>query len=79
MPKREHFLLAFFTLSKPIWVCDLGTGKKNLSVDPFWFLLFGANWVGGKQKQFEARPKLKVVGGCFWGHMYDYNVFFEKY
>ncbi len=27
MPKRENFLLAFFA---PIWVCDLGSGKKNL-------------------------------------------------
>ncbi len=28
VPKRENFSLAFFTLSEPIWVCDLGTGTK---------------------------------------------------
>jgi hypothetical protein len=30
VPKRENFSLAFFTLSEPIWVYDLGTGKKIL-------------------------------------------------
>ncbi len=30
VPKRENFSLAFFALSEPIWVCDLGTGEKNL-------------------------------------------------
>jgi hypothetical protein len=29
VPKRENFSLAFFALSEPIWVCDLGTGEKN--------------------------------------------------
>jgi hypothetical protein len=29
VPKRENFLLAFFALSEPIWVCDLGSGEKN--------------------------------------------------
>jgi hypothetical protein len=29
VPKRENFSLAFFALSEPIWVCDLGSGKKN--------------------------------------------------
>jgi hypothetical protein len=29
VPKRENFLLAFFALSKPIWVGDLGTKQKN--------------------------------------------------
>jgi hypothetical protein len=28
VPKRENFSLAFFTLSEPNWVCDLGTGPK---------------------------------------------------
>jgi hypothetical protein len=28
VPKRENFSLAFFTLSEPIGVCDLGTGTK---------------------------------------------------
>jgi hypothetical protein len=36
VPKREIFSLAFFALSEPIWVCDLGSGKKIdfLSNDP---------------------------------------------
>ncbi len=29
VPKRENFSLAFFALSEPTWVCDLGSGKKN--------------------------------------------------
>ncbi len=29
VPKRENFSLAFFALSKPIWVCDLRSGEKN--------------------------------------------------
>jgi hypothetical protein len=28
VPKRENFSLAFFALSEPTWVCDLGSGKK---------------------------------------------------
>ncbi len=35
VPKRENFSLAFFALSEPIWVCDLGTGPKN----PFFYHL----------------------------------------
>ncbi len=37
VPKRENFSLAFFALSEPIWVCDVGSGEKNrffLSNDP---------------------------------------------
>ncbi len=26
---RENFSLAFFALSEPTWVCDLGSGEKN--------------------------------------------------
>ena len=44
VPKRENFSLAFFALSEPIWVCDLGTGEKNRifyqltpDFDSFWF------------------------------------------
>ena len=44
VPKRENFSLAFFALSEPIWVCDLGTGDKNRifyqltpDFDSFWF------------------------------------------
>jgi hypothetical protein len=29
VPKRENFLLAFFALSEPIWVGDLGTKQKK--------------------------------------------------
>jgi hypothetical protein len=29
VPKRENFSLAFFALSEPTWVCDLGSGKKS--------------------------------------------------
>jgi len=28
---------------------------------------------------FIGRPKFEVYGGCFWVHMYTYNVFFEKF
>ncbi len=56
VPKRENFSLAFFALSEPIWVCDLGTGEKNRifyqltpDFDSFWF--FAAHWVCGKQKK----------------------------
>ncbi len=44
VPKRENFSLAFFALSEPIWVCELGTGDKNRifyrltpDFDGFWF------------------------------------------
>ncbi len=83
VPKRENFSLAFFAQSKPTWVCDLESGEKNRIfyqmtpvLDGFWF--FAAYWVCSKQKKFEARPKLKVGGGCFWAHMYAYNAFFER-
>jgi hypothetical protein len=56
VPKRENFSLAFFALSEPIWVCDLGTGEKKRifyqmtpDFDSFWF--FAAHWVCGKQKK----------------------------
>ncbi len=45
VPKRENFSPAFFALSEPIWVCDLGTREKNQifyrltpDFDGFWFL-----------------------------------------
>ncbi len=28
VPKHENFSIAFFALSEPIWVCDVGTVKK---------------------------------------------------
>jgi hypothetical protein len=44
VPKRENFFLAFFTLSEPTWVCDLGTEQKNVffyyltpDLEGFWF------------------------------------------
>ncbi len=77
------FCSRFFTLSEPIWVCDLGTGIKNRifyqvtpDFDGIWF--FAAYWVCGKQKKIEARPKLKVGAGCLWAPIYAYYVFFEK-
>ena len=33
--------------------------------------------VCGKQKKFEARPKLNVGGSCFWAHMYASTVFLK--
>ncbi len=46
VPNRENFLLAFFALSKLIWVCELGTGEKNRifcqltpDFDGFWFFV----------------------------------------
>ncbi len=43
-PQRENFSLRDFTLSEPIWVGDLGTGKINQpffqitpKIDGFWF------------------------------------------
>jgi hypothetical protein len=35
--------------------------------------------VCGKKKKIEARPKLKVGGGCIGAHMYAHNVFLEKF
>ncbi len=29
VPKHENFSIAFFALSEPIWVCDVGTAKKS--------------------------------------------------
>jgi hypothetical protein len=44
VPKRENFSPAFYTLSEPIWVGDLGTEPKNLffyhltpDFERFWF------------------------------------------
>jgi hypothetical protein len=34
--------------------------------------------VFSQKEIFKSRPKIKVVGGCFWAHMYAYIVFFEK-
>ncbi len=31
------------------------------------------------KKKFEARPKLKVGGGCIGTHMCAHNVFFAKF
>jgi hypothetical protein len=46
VPKRENFSLAFFALSEPIWVCELGNGEKNRifyrltsDLDGFWFFV----------------------------------------
>jgi hypothetical protein len=42
----------------------------------FGFLLHAKCLV---KKNFEARSKLKVGGGCLWAYMYAYNSFFEKF
>ncbi len=43
VPKRENFLLAFFALSEPIWVGDLGTKQKKFffSIWPLISIVFG--------------------------------------
>ncbi len=73
MPKRENFLLAFFALSAPSCrYVTYGLEKINfLSIYPWfcWFLWLLV-WVCNKPKKFEASPKLKDGGGCFWVHMY---------
>jgi hypothetical protein len=60
VPKRENFLLTFFTLREPIWLGDLGTEPKNpffyhltSGSQRFWF--FAASWVCGKKK-ISAKP-----------------------
>jgi hypothetical protein len=57
VPKRENFSLAFFALSEPIWVGDLGTGEKNRifyqltpDFDGFWF--FAAYECAVNKKKF---------------------------
>jgi hypothetical protein len=48
VPKPENFELAFFALSDPTWVVDLGTEAKNRffyqftppDFDGFWFILY---------------------------------------
>ncbi len=35
VPKHENFQPQFFTPSKPIWICDFGTGKNNLAKKNF--------------------------------------------
>jgi hypothetical protein len=84
VPKRENFLLAFFALSEPIWVGDLGTKPQKIffshltpDFDRFWF--FAAYWVCGKSKKNLVRPKLKVDCCCIGAHMCTYNGFFWKF
>jgi hypothetical protein len=81
VPKRENFSLAFFALSEPIWVCDLGSWKKNR----FFYQMSLISKVYGflphtecavNKKKFKVRPKLKVGGGCLGAHMCAHNMFF---
>ncbi len=82
VPKWRIFCsVFFFTLSEPIWVGDLGTGKINqlfyqLTPDfyGFWFLPHTE-----RPAKFKIKPKLNVGGGRFLAYMYAYNVFFEKF
>ncbi len=55
--------------------------KKNFQFAPDFlvFFFFTAGGFGKNVDFFKARPKLKVVGGCFWAHMLFYYVFFEKF
>ncbi len=69
MPKHENFSIAFFALSEPIWVCDVGTAKKieffyRLTPDFDGFGVFAAYRVCGKQKKYlklGQNKKLVVV------------------
>jgi hypothetical protein len=69
VPKHENFLIAFFALSEPIWVCDVGTAKKikffyRLTPDFDGFGFFAAYSVCGKQKKYlklGQNKKLVVV------------------
>ncbi len=68
MPKRENFSIADIAQSEPTWIGDVGTAKKikffyQLTPDFDGFCFFAACAVN--KKKFEARPKLKVGGGCF--------------
>ncbi len=70
-----EFSLTYLTLRKLTWVCDLGNEPKNeffitwsLISMVFGFLPHAAECV--VEKNFEARSKFKVGGGCFWAHMY---------
>ena len=83
VPKHENFSIAFFALSEPIWGCDVGTAKKsNFFIDwPLILMVLGFLphiECAVNKKKFEARPKLKVGGGCIWAHKHAYNVFFGK-
>jgi hypothetical protein len=47
-PKLEIFVAEFFTQSKPVWVDDLGTKKKNLfflCLGPYISVLIGEIFV----------------------------------
>ncbi len=81
MPKRENFELAFFYTKWSHLGKWLGNEAKkrffisSLLSTSFWFFSAGLRSV----RYTFFRPKLKVVGGCFWAHMYAYNVFVEKF
>jgi hypothetical protein len=69
------FCTHFFTLSEPIWVCDLGPGGKNqffyyVAPDFDGVLVFLPHAECVLNKMFLPTPKLKVCGGCFWGCSY---------
>ncbi len=39
-------------------------------------------WTRGKKSIFlsiDLGQNKKIAGGCYWAHMYTYNVFFEKF
>ncbi len=70
VPKRENFSIVFLAQSEPIWICEVVTAEKieffyqlTPVFDGFGFLPHTECAVN--KKKFEARPKLKVYGGCF--------------
>jgi hypothetical protein len=72
-----EFSLAFFTLSEPIWVCDLATGKQidffyQLAHDFECFWFFAAYAMCGKKEKNYREAKTKS-----WAYMNALNEFFE--
>jgi hypothetical protein len=53
-----------------------------VQIDPPILMVFGFlphTECAVNKKKFEARPKLKVRGGCIGAHMCAHNVFFAKF
>jgi hypothetical protein len=64
-----------------MWLRDWGKNQIFYQLTPdfdgYWFLPHTECAVN--KKKFEARPKLKVGGGCIWAHKHAYNVLFGKF
>ncbi len=79
----EFFARVFCTKRTHLGMWLRVWGKKSIfyQMTPVFdgFLFFAAYWVCGKpKKKFEARPKLKVGGGCFWAHCMPTMPFSKK-